>query len=128
MSHVPFSLPFADELGIKIVSASATEVVGELQVREALCTTGARMHGGALMSLADTLGAVGAFLALPEGSTGTTTIESKTNFVGAANVDTTVTGTTTPVHVGRRTSIWQTRVTSEEGKLVAVVTQTQLVL
>ena len=99
MSHVPFSLPFADELGIKIISASAAEVVGELEVREALCTTGARMHGGAIMTLADTLGAVGAFLALPEGSTGTTTLESKTNFVGAAKVDTIITGTTTPVHV-----------------------------
>ena len=128
MTSVPFTLPFADTLGVKIESASADEVKGTLEVTEALCTTGRRMHGGALMSFADTLGAVAAFLALPEGSTGTTTLESKTNFTGGAMLGTTVTGTTTPVHVGRRTSVWQTRIESEDGKLIAVVSQTQLVL
>ena len=125
---LPFTMPFTEELGISIVSADAEQVVGELVVCEALCTTGARMHGGALMAFADSLGAIGAFLALPEASTGTTTIESKTNFVGAAKVNTKVTGVATPVHSGRRTSIWQTRITTEENKLVALVTQTQLVL
>ena len=125
---VPFTMPFAQLLEVEVESASAEQVVGSLHVREELCTTGARLHGGAIMAFADNLGAIGAFLTLPEGATGTTTIESKTNFVGAAGVGQTVRGETTPVHAGRRTSVWQTRVTTDEGKLVAVVTQTQLVL
>ncbi len=128
MSNVPFTIAFAETLGMEIVSATAEEVKGTLEVTEPLCTTGGRMHGGALMSFADTLGAVAAYLVLPEGSTGTTTLESKTNFTGGAKLGTTVTGITTPVHVGRRTSVWQTRIEDEDGKLVAVVTQTQLVL
>ncbi|MEM9124093.1 MAG: PaaI family thioesterase, partial [Pseudomonadota bacterium] len=86
------------------------------------------MHGGALMAVADTLGAIGAFLTLPEGAGGTTTIESKTNFLGAARVGMTITATATPVHVGKRTSVWQTRIEREDGRPVALVTQTQLVL
>lgn len=128
MPSVPFTIPFAETLGMEIVSATAEEVKGTLKVTEPLCTTGGRMHGGALMSFADTLGAVAAFLVLPEGATGTTTLESKTNFTGGAMLGTTVTGTTTPVHVGRRTSVWQTRIENEDGKLVAIVSQTQLVL
>ena len=74
------------------------------------------------------LGAIGAFLNLPEGAKATTTIESKTNFLGAARLGATVTAVATPVHVGRRTSVWQTRLTNDEGKAVAMVTQTQMVL
>ena len=84
-------------------------------------------HGGAVMAFADTLGAAATVLNLAEGK-GTTTIESKTNFVGPAPVGTTITGETTPIHRGRRTQVWQTRITTAEGKLVAVVTQTQMVL
>jgi len=80
------------------------------------------------MAFADTLGAIGAFLNLPEGARGTTTIESKTNFLGAASTGETVTGETTPVQIGRRLSVWQTRIARADGKSVALVTQTQLVL
>jgi uncharacterized protein (TIGR00369 family) len=80
------------------------------------------------MAAADSLGAIAAFLALPEGAAGTTTIESKTNFLGAAKVGAVVTLETTPVHVGRRTSVWQTKLTLADGKPVALVTQTQMVL
>ncbi len=122
------SIPFADLLNIKIVSNNANNIVGTLQVSEKLCTTGARIHGGAIMAFADTLGAIGAFQSRPDGTAGTTTLESKTNFIGGAKLGSTITGETTPVHVGRRTSVWQTRITNDDGKLVAVVTQTQMVL
>jgi uncharacterized protein (TIGR00369 family) len=85
------------------------------------------LHGGAIMAFADTLGAMGTLVNLPQGA-GTTTVESKTNFVAPAPVGTRVIGETTPVHRGRRTMIWQTRVSTSDGRLVALVTQTQLVL
>ncbi|MDA1077248.1 MAG: PaaI family thioesterase [Proteobacteria bacterium] len=121
-------MPFAQTLGLTIVSAEKDRVVGQLTVVQALCTTGKIMHGGAIMSVADTLGAIGAYLNMPEDAKATTTIESKTNFLGAAKLGSQVTAETTPVHVGGRTSVWQTRLTSDEGKAVALVTQTQLVL
>jgi uncharacterized protein (TIGR00369 family) len=120
-------LPFAELLGIEFVSAAPERVVAALTVREDLCTRPPVLHGGAIMAFADTLGAVGTFLNLPEGK-GTTTIESKTNFVAPAPLGTRVTGEAVPIHLGRRTMIWQTRITSAEGRLVALVTQTQLVL
>lgn len=120
-------LPFAKVLGLKFVAASETGVTAEMVVRPDLCTRPDVLHGGAVMAFADTLGAVATLLNLPEGKT-TTTIESKTNFVGPAPVGTTVTGETTPIHRGRRTMVWQTRITTDQGKLVAVVTQTQMVL
>jgi 1,4-dihydroxy-2-naphthoyl-CoA hydrolase len=119
--------PFPSLMGVEIFEASKERVRGRLQVRTDLCTSGNILHGGAIMAFADTLGATGAFLNLPDG-TGTTTIESKTNFIGSAKEGSTVEGLTTPVHVGRRSSVWQTRITREDGKLVAIVTQTQLVL
>jgi 1,4-dihydroxy-2-naphthoyl-CoA hydrolase len=85
------------------------------------------LHGGAVMAFADTLGAMGTIVNLPQGA-GTTTIESKTNFVAPAPVGTRVVGEATPIHRGRRTMIWQTRIATREGRLVALVTQTQLVL
>lgn len=121
------SLPFANLLGIEIVSATTEKVVGEMRVREDLCTIPAVLHGGAAMALADTLGAMATMLNLSEGAT-TTTIESKTNFLSAAPVGSTVIGECTPIHRGRRTMVWQTRISTREGRLVAVVTQTQLVL
>jgi uncharacterized protein (TIGR00369 family) len=120
-------LPFARLLGIEFVSASPERVVAELPVREDLCTIPAVLHGGAVMAFADTLGAVGTALNLPDGA-GTTTIESKTNFLASAPAGTRVTGEATPIHRGRRTMVWQTRITGAEGRLVALVTQTQLVL
>ena len=120
-------LPFAELLGIEFVSASPDRIVAEMTVREDLCTIPAVLHGGAIMAFADTLGAMGTLVNLPQGA-GTTTVESKTNFVAPAPVGTRVIGETTPIHRGRRTMIWQTRVSNSEGRLVALVTQTQLVL
>lgn len=121
-------IPFAKTMGVKIMEASHKRVVGKLLVRPDLCTTGGALHGGAVMALADTLGAIGAYLSLPEGAKGTTTLESKTNFLGAAKAGTTVTAESTPVHSGKRTGVWQTKITGEDGKAVALVIQTQLVL
>jgi uncharacterized protein (TIGR00369 family) len=121
------SQPFSRLMGVEILSAEATRVTARLQVRADLCTSGNILHGGAVMAFADTLGAVGAFLNLPAGA-GTTTIESKTNFFASAKVGETVTAETTPLHIGRRTSVWQTRIARPDGKLMALVTQTQLVL
>ena len=120
-------LPFAELIGIEFTAAAPELVVAEMTVREDLCTRPAVLHGGAIMAFADTLGAAGTFLNIPEGA-GTTTIESKTNFIAAAPLGARVTGEATPVHRGRRTMVWQTRITSAEGRLVALVTQTQLVL
>jgi 1,4-dihydroxy-2-naphthoyl-CoA hydrolase len=120
-------LPFAELLGIEFVSAAPDKIVAEMTVREDLCTRPAVLHGGAIMTLADTLGATGTLVNLPQGA-GTTTIESKTNFVAPAPVGTRVIAETTPIHRGRRTMIWQTRISTPEGRLVALVTQTQLVL
>ena len=121
-------IPFAKTMGVEIVEASRDRVVGKLLVRPDLCTTGGTLHGGAVMAFADSLGAIGAYLSLPEGAKGTTTIESKTNFLGAAKAGTTVTAEATPVHSGKRTGVWQTKITGEDGKAVALVIQTQLVL
>ena len=120
-------LPFAKLLGIEYVSASRDKIVAAMTVREQLCTRPAVLHGGAIMAFADTLGAAGTVLNLPQGA-GTTTVESKTNFVAAAPLGARITGEATPVHRGRRTMVWQTRITTAEGKLVALVTQTQMVL
>jgi uncharacterized protein (TIGR00369 family) len=119
--------PFPDLMGVEITLRKKTRVVGSLTVREDLCTVGGILHGGAYMAFADTLGAVGASMNLRE-NTGTTTLESKTNFLGSAQVGQTITGEATPLHVGRRSSVWQTRITNADGKLLAMVTQTQLVL
>ena len=118
---------FSDLIGLTLVQAEPDRVVATLRVRPDLCTAGGILHGGAIMAFADTLGAVATVLNIPE-SAGTATIESKTNFFRPALVETTVTGTTTPLNKGRRTQTWETRVTSADGKLVAVVTQTQMVL
>jgi uncharacterized protein (TIGR00369 family) len=120
-------LPFATLLGIRFTSASKERVTAELVVREDLCTRPAVLHGGAIMAFADTLGAAATILNLPA-EAATTTIESKTNFVAPAPVGTTVFGETTPIHRGRRTMVWQTRVTTEAGRVVALVIQTQMVL
>jgi 1,4-dihydroxy-2-naphthoyl-CoA hydrolase len=121
-------LPFAVLMGVTFTAASPDEVVARMTVREDLCTAGAIVHGGALMALADTVGAAATFLNLPEGAKGTTTIESKTNFVAAAPAGEVLTATSTPVHRGGRTQVWQTRITRGDGRLVALVTQTQMVL
>ena len=116
-----------DLLGIELAEAAPERVIATLAVRQDLCTVGGMLHGGAIMAFADTLGAVGTFANLPAGHR-TTTIESKTNFIGAAPLGSRVTGESTPLHRGRTTMVWQTRITSDSGKLVAIVTQTQMVL
>ena len=119
-------LPFAALLGIEIVSAASDRIVAEMTVRRELCTRPDVLHGGALMAFADTLGALGTLANLTEGS-GTATIESKTNFISSAPVGARIVGEATPLHRGSRTMVWQTRITNTEGKLVAMVTQTQLI-
>ncbi|ATQ44424.1 PaaI family thioesterase [Caulobacter mirabilis] len=121
------ALPFAKLMGVEILHADKDRIEGRLVVREDLCTAGGILHGGAMMAFADSLGAVGAFLNLSPGAH-TTTLESKTNFIGSAKVGTTVTAVSTPLHVGRRSSVWQTRIEGETGKLVALITQTQMTL
>ena len=114
-------------LGITLVEVTPDKVVAQLTVRPDLCTTGKILHGGSIMAFADTLGAIGTVVNMPQGH-GTATIESKTNFIGGAAEGTVVTGEATPVHKGRTTQVWQTRISNAEGKLVALVTQTQIVL
>ncbi|MGF1457110.1 MAG: PaaI family thioesterase [Alphaproteobacteria bacterium] len=121
-------MPFSRLMGVQVTDASAESVRGELVVRADLCTTRHIMHGGAIMAFADALGAVGAFMTLPEGAAGTTTIESKTNFLGGAKQGSTVIGVAKPVKIGARLSVWQTEIAGEDGKRVALVTQTQMVL
>ena len=120
-------LPFSELLGIEFIAADKERVVAELVVRDALCTSPAVMHGGAIMAFADTLGAAGTILNLPDGA-GTTTLESKTNFLAGAPRGARLIGEATPVHRGRRTQVWTTRIATAEGRLVAIVTQTQMVL
>lgn len=120
-------MPFGELLGIKITRAAPERVTAEMVVRPEFCTTPAVLHGGALMAFADTLGAYATFLNLRNGQ-GTTTIESKTNFLAPAPVNTRVTAECTAIHRGKRTMVWQTRITSEQGRLVGIVTQTQMVL
>lgn len=127
-SNPAHTMPFAKMLGVDIEEATKEKIRGRLVVRDDLCTTGGILHGGAIMSFADSLGAIGAFLTLPDGAKGTTTIESKTNFLGAAPLGKTIIGETTPIKTGRTLSVWQTRITLEGGRDVALVTQTQLVL
>lgn len=114
-------------LGLELSEAGPEKVCGRLSVRPEVCTIGGILHGGALMALADTLGAVGAFLNLPPNAR-TTTLESKTNFLGAAPLGSTVLAECSAVHRGKTTSVWQTAIRREDGKLLALVTQTQLVL
>jgi uncharacterized protein (TIGR00369 family) len=114
-------------LGIELVEVTPDKVLATLKVRPDLCTTGKILHGGTIMAFADTLGAVGTVVNMPPGH-GTATIESKTNFIGGAAEGSVVTGESTPVHKGRTTQVWQTRISNAEGKLVALVTQTQIVL
>lgn len=125
--HPDDPLPFAALLGLKLVSVTPDRVEAEMRVRDDLCTVPAVLHGGAVMALADTVGAVATVANLPAGAT-TTTIESKTNFLAAIPVGDTARAECTPLHRGRTTMVWQTKITRSDGRLAAVVTQTQLVI
>ena len=118
---------FPELIGVEFKEASADSLRATMLVRDSLCTTPGVLHGGAIMGFADTLGAYGAFLNLEPGAR-TTTIESKTNFFAAGRGGKTVIGHATPLHRGRTTMVWQTRVVGEDGRLIALVTQTQAVL
>jgi len=116
----------AELLGIRVVEATLDRLVAELVVRDELRTTGGALHGGTLMAFADTAGAAATVLNLPPGA-GTTTLESKTNFFAAGRTGT-VRAESTPLHRGKRTMVWQTRITDEAGRLLAQTIQTQMVL
>ena len=121
-------MPFAELKGVTFTEADSDRVVARMLVRPDLCTLHHTVHGGAVMALADSVGAAATVINLPADAKGTTTIESKTNFIGGAKEGATLVAIATPVHRGRRTQVWQTRLETEDGKLVAIVTQTQLVL
>ncbi|MCC6383124.1 MAG: PaaI family thioesterase [Dehalococcoidia bacterium] len=118
---------FPGLLGLRVVSAAPERVVAEMEARPELRTVPGVTHGGALMGLADALGGMATALNLRPGQ-GTTTIESKTNFFAPARTGTTITAECVPLHRGRRTMVWQTTIRDGEGRLLALVTQTQLVL
>ena len=123
----PEPLPFAKLLGLELVTITPDRVEAVLKVREDLCTRPAVLHGGAVMALADTLGGMATMANLAEGAT-TTTSESKTNFFASVPVGEVVRAECTPLHRGRTTMVWQTRVTRSDGRLAALVLQTQLVM
>ena len=118
---------FPGLMGVKIMVAEPDRIVAQMTVRPDLCTSGGTLHGGAYMAFADTLGAIGTVVNLPPGKR-TTTTDSSTKFMAGAKVNTVVTGESTPLHKGRTTQVWQTMVRNDQGKLCAVVTQTQLVM
>lgn len=118
---------FPGLMGVRLTALAPERVTAEMRVRPELCTAGGILHGGAYMAFADTLGAVGTVINMAPGKR-TTTTDSSTKFISGAKVDTTVTADCVALHRGRTTMVWQTSIHSAEGKLCAVVTQTQLVL
>lgn len=123
-AHLP---PMMKLLGVELISVEPDRIVGQMEARDTMSNGTGILHGGAYMSFADFLGALGTIVNLPKG-TSTTTIESKTNFFAPAKVGTIVRGESTPLHRGRRTMVWQTRLTNPEGRMLALITQTQMVL
>ncbi len=119
--------PFAKMIGMHFIHATKDRLEAELKVTPEHCTIPANLHGGAIMAFADNLGGCGAFMNLPEGAM-TSTVESTTKFLRPAPVGDTVRGVTTPVNIGRTLQVWKTDIFRGDGKLAAVVTQTQIVL
>ena len=119
--------PFAKMIGVKMMLVTKTRIEAELKVTSDHCTIPPILHGGAIMAFADNLGGVGAFVNMPPGA-GTTTIESKTNFLRAVPMGQTAKGVCTPVNIGRTLQVWKTEIFRGDGKLAAVVTQTQLIM
>ena len=118
---------FPGLMGVRLTEATPERVLGELLVRPELCTSGGTLHGGAYMAFADTLGALGTVMNLSPGKR-TTTTDSSTKFMAGARVNTIATGESVALHRGRTTHVWQTSVRNADGKLCAIVTQTQLIL
>ena len=121
-------MPFAELKGVTFTEADKDRVVAQMLVRADLCTLSHTIHGGAVMAFADSVGAAATVINLPEEAKGTTTIESKTNFFAPIPVGDVATAECTPLHRGRTTTVWQTRITRGDGKLAAIVTQTQLMM
>lgn len=119
--------PLAKFLGIRVTFANKERIEAELPVRPELTTLGQKLHGGAMMAFADNIGALGAFLNLPEGAS-TTTVESTTKFLRPTPVGTLARGVATPIRVGKTLQVWETRLYNADGELTAVIQQTQLVL
>jgi len=119
--------PFAKLMGVVMTNVTKTRIEGELKVTKDHCTIPDNMHGGAIMALADNMGGIGAFLNMPEGAI-TTTVESKTNFLRAIPMGQTAKAVTTPVNIGRQLQLWKTEIFRDDGKLAAIVTQTQIIL
>ncbi len=120
-------LPFARLMDVTVVSITPELVIGELKVRQDLCTRPDVLHGGATMAFADTIGAIATVANLKQGQS-TTTIESKTNFFAAIPLGDIARAECTPLHRGRTTMVWQTKIMRGDGRLAAIVTQTQMVL
>ena len=121
-------MPFAELKGVTFTEAERDRVVARMLVRPDLCTLDHTIHGGALMALADSVGAAATVINLPEDAKGTTTIESKTNFFASVPVGDVARAECTPLHRGRSTMVWQTRITRGDGRLCALVIQTQIVI
>ncbi len=119
--------PFARMIGVKMTSVTKERLEAELLVTPDHCTIPATMHGGAMMAFADNMGGCGAFLNMPEGMM-TTTVESKTNFLRPVPVGQKAFAVTEPVHIGRSLQVWKTEIRREDGKVAAIVTQTQMIL
>jgi 1,4-dihydroxy-2-naphthoyl-CoA hydrolase len=122
-----YAMPFSDFLGVELIEVTPERVVARMKVRPELCTRPAVLHGGAVMALADTLGGVATVANLAAGQW-TTTIESKTNFLAALPEGETATAECTALHRGKTTMVWQTKISREDGRIAAYVTQTQLIL
>lgn len=122
-----FDPVFPGLMGVRLTSVTPDRITAEMVVRPDLCTVGGILHGGAYMAFADTLGAVGTVVNLGEGQR-TTTTDSSTKFIAGAKVGSTVTGESVALHRGRTTHVWQTMIRNDQGRLCAVVTQTQLIM
>jgi uncharacterized protein (TIGR00369 family) len=126
MALLDWNSGLVKHLGIRFVETEPERVVAELEIRPELLTTTGALHGGTLMAFADTVGAAGSVVNLAQGQS-TATLESKTNFFAAARAGT-VRAEATPLHKGKRTHVWQTRVTDANGKLLSLTIQTQVIL
>jgi 1,4-dihydroxy-2-naphthoyl-CoA hydrolase len=121
-------MPMAEHLGVEFLEAERDQVTAWMQTGPEHRTVGNAVHGGVIMAFADSLGGATAFLNLPAGAKGTTTLESKTNFIAAAPAGSSLVGVANILHRGRRTQVVQTRVETGQGRVVAFVTQTQMTL
>lgn len=119
--------PFAKLMGVVMTLVTKDRIEGEVQVTKDHCTVPDVMHGGAIMAFADNMGGIGAFVNMPQGAM-TTTVESKTNFLRPIPIGQTVKAVATPINIGRQLHVWRTEIFRDDGKLAAVVTQTQIIM